>query len=198
MGRLLHQSINIIMARTESKMLALGTLAPAFKLPDAVTNTLISLDDYKDSKAYVIMFICNHCPYVIHVNPEIVKLSTEYQKKGIAFFAISSNDIVNYPQDAPVHMKEQALKLGYPFPYLFDETQQVAKDYDAACTPDFYVFDENKILVYRGRLDESRPNSGIELTGKDLRQALDAVLSGNKVNEMQYPSMGCNIKWKES
>ncbi len=184
------------MARTESKMLALGTIAPAFNLTDVVTNKLISLDDYNDYQAFVIMFICNHCPYVIHVNPEIVKLSNDYKEKGVAFFAISSNDIVNYPQDAPELMKEQALKLGYSFPYLFDETQEVAKDYDAACTPDFYVFDKNKILVYRGRLDESRPNLGIPLTGIDLRQALDAVISGNKVNEQQYPSMGCNIKWK--
>ena len=135
------------MARTESKMLTLGTIAPAFSLPDVVTNKLIALDDYNDSKAFVIMFICNHCPYVIHVNPEIVKLSNEYQKKGVAFFAINSNDIVNYPQDAPELMKEQALKLGYTFPYLFDETQQVAKNYDAACTPDFYVFDKNKKLT---------------------------------------------------
>jgi thiol-disulfide isomerase/thioredoxin len=184
------------MARTESKMLALGTTAPAFVLPDAVTNKLVSLDDFQNYHAYVIMFICNHCPYVIHVNPEIIRLSKDYQNKGVAFIAISSNDIENYPQDAPDLMKEQALKLGYTFPYLFDETQKTAKDYDAACTPDFYVFDKNKILVYRGRMDESRPNSGIELTGKDLRNALDAILSNGVVSQMQYPSMGCNIKWK--
>lgn len=184
------------MAKTESKMLALGTKAPAFVLRDTVTDNWISLDDFQNYKAYVIMFICNHCPYVIHVNPEIIKLGNDFKNKGVAFFAISSNDMVNYPQDAPELMKEQALKLGYPFPYLFDETQQVAKDYDAACTPDFYVFDKNKSLVYRGRLDDSRPNSGVELTGKDLRNALDAVLSGKEVDTIQYPSMGCNIKWK--
>jgi peroxiredoxin len=184
------------MALTESKMLALGTKAPAFNLRDTVSDNMISLNDYTDNKAYVIMFLCNHCPYVIHVNPEIVKLSNEYQKKGIAFFAISSNDIITYPQDGPDYMKQQALKQGYSFPYLFDETQQVAKDFDAACTPDFYVFDKNKILRYRGRLDDSRPNSGIELTGIDLRNALDQLLSGKDVSPMQFPSMGCNIKWK--
>lgn len=177
-------------------MLALGTIAPGFNLRNTVNDTFIKLDDYQDYKAYVIMFICNHCPYVIHVNPEIIKLSNEYKEKGLSFFAISSNDIINYPQDAPVLMKEQALKLNYSFPYLYDETQEVAKAYHAACTPDIYVFDKDKKLVYRGRLDDSRPNSGIELTGKDLRQALNDVLSGKEVSPVQFPSMGCNIKWK--
>ncbi len=184
------------MALTESKMLALGTKAPSFHLTDTVSGKLVSLDDFQNEHAYVIMFLCNHCPYVIHVNPEIVRLCKDYKNKGVAFIAISANDIIKYPQDGPELMKEHAIKTGYAFPYLFDESQQVAKDYDAACTPDFYVFDKNKMLVYRGRLDDSRPNSGIELTGRDLRQALDAVLSGKEVSPVQYPSMGCNIKWK--
>lgn len=184
------------MSLTESKMVALGVDAPAFSLHDVVSNKKISLDEYTDYKGYVIMFICNHCPFVIHVNSEIVKLSEEYSKKNIVFFAISSNDIKNYPADGPELMKEQALKLNYQFPYLYDETQEVAKAYDAACTPDFYVFNENKILIYRGRLDGSRPNSGIEVTGEDLRMALDNLLSGEAISTIQYPSIGCNIKWK--
>jgi peroxiredoxin len=184
------------MALTESNMLALGTKAPSFNLPDTISNHMISLDNYKTSNAYVIMFICNHCPYVIHVNPELIKLGNEYIPKGVSFFGISSNDVKNYPEDGPDNMKRHALKLGYPFPYLYDETQEVAKSYDAACTPDFFVFNSDKILVYRGRLDDSKPNSGIKLTGKDLRQALDAVLEDKEVDKVQYPSMGCNIKWK--
>jgi thiol-disulfide isomerase/thioredoxin len=142
------------------------------------------------------MFICNHCPYVIHVNRQIVDLANEYLQKGIGFVAISSNDVVNYPDDAPNIMKVVGNALKYPFPYLYDETQEVAKAYDAACTPDFYVFDKDDNLVYRGRLDEHRPSSGNEPTGRDLRNALDAVLKQTKVNERQYPSAGCNIKWK--
>ena len=157
---------------------------------------MISFDNYKTSNAYVIMFICNHCPYVIHVNPELIKLSNEYIPKGVSFFGISANDVKNYPEDGPDNMKRHALKLGYPFPYLYDETQEVAKSYDAACTPDFYVFNSDKELVYRGRLDDSKPNSGIKLTGKDLRQAIDAVLADKEVDKVQHPSMGCNIKWK--
>lgn len=185
------------MALTPSNMLPLSTKAPQFNLPDTVSGKTISLKDISQGmKATVVMFICNHCPYVIHVNEEIVRLSNEYLEKEVGFVAISSNDVMNYPQDSPERMKEFAEELGYRFPYLYDETQEVAKAYDAACTPDFYVFDKDELLVYRGRLDGSRPNSGIPLTGEDLRAALDAVLRGITVEEKQYPSAGCNIKWK--
>lgn len=184
------------MAFTESTMLDLGTKAPDFKLPDAVSGKDVALEDVATDKGTLIMFTCNHCPYVIHVNPEIVRLSREYMEKGIGVVAISSNDVENYPQDGPDKMKELAAQEGYPFPYLYDESQEVAHAYDAACTPDFYLFDGDQRLVYRGRLDDSRPNSGKPLTGKDLREALDAVLQGQPVTEKQYPSGGCNIKWK--
>lgn len=184
------------MALTESNMLPLGTKAPDFNLPDTVSGKNISLQDISSDKATVIMFTCNHCPYVIHVNPEIVNVSNDYSKKGVNFVAISSNDVENYPMDSPEKMTELAKQEGYNFPYLYDETQEVAKAYDAACTPDFYVFDRNLKLAYRGRLDASRPNSGIPLTGSDLRAALDNVLAGKAVSEVQYPSAGCNIKWK--
>ncbi|HMR43176.1 MAG TPA: thioredoxin family protein [Saprospiraceae bacterium] len=184
------------MAFTESTMLPLGTKAPGFELPDAVSGKMIRLEMLQSDKATVIMFICNHCPYVIHVNEELVRLAKDYQPRGVAFVAISSNDVEKYSADAPDKMKEVAEGEGYTFPYLFDESQEVAKAYDAACTPDFYVFDGNMRLVYRGRLDDSRPNSGRPLTGADLRAALDAVLSGAPVPEKQYPSGGCNIKWK--
>lgn len=186
------------MSLTPSNMLRLGTKAPDFKLPDTVSEknfTLKKISRYK--KATVVMFICNHCPYVLHVNDEIVRISNEYLQKGVAFVAISSNDIVNYPADSPKKMKRHAAMSGYQFPYLFDETQEVAVAYDAACTPDFYLFDENLKLVYRGRIDGSRPNSGIPLSGEDLRNALDSVLNHQPVNEKQYPSAGCNIKWKK-
>lgn len=184
------------MALTESNMLSLGTKAPDFTLPDTVSGKVVSLSDIRSVKATVVMFLCNHCPYVIHVNPEIVRLAKDYQEKGVRFVAISSNDAAKYPQDGPEEMEKHARKVGYPFPYLYDESQEVARAYDAACTPDFYVFDENLALVYRGRLDASRPNSGVPLTGEDLRAALDAVLAGEAVPEKQYPSAGCNIKWK--
>lgn len=184
------------MAFKESNMLPLGTEAPDFTLPDTVSGKTVRFSDIASGKATVVMFICNHCPYVIHVNPEIVRLAREYRDKGAGFVAISSNDVENYPADAPEKMKQVAETEGYPFPYLYDETQEVAKAYDAACTPDFYVFDENNKLAYRGRLDDSRPNSGTPLTGKDLRAALDAVLNGRSPDEKQYPSAGCNIKWK--
>ena len=141
------------------------------------------------------MFTCNHCPYVIHINDELVSLSNEYMAKGVSFVAISSNDIVNYPQDSPQKMKELAKTAGYPFPYLYDPTQAVAKAYDAACTPDFYVFDAGLILKYRGRLCPSRPKTDIPVTGKDLRNAIDAVIYNEEVDDKQYPSAGCNIKW---
>ncbi|MBI5916639.1 MAG: thioredoxin family protein [Bacteroidetes bacterium] len=184
------------MALTESNMLPLGTAAPDFSLPDTVSGKIFSLKETTGKAATVVMFICNHCPFVIHVNLEIVRLANDYLPKGVGFVAISSNDAEKYPADAPGKMKEVAEKLGYPFPYLYDETQATARAYDAACTPDFYVFDEKLNLTYRGRLDDSRPNSGTPLTGRDLRAALDAVLTGRKPEARQYPSAGCNIKWK--
>jgi peroxiredoxin len=185
------------MAYTESHMLPLGSDAPPFVLPDVVSGDLIRLQDIASDKATVVMFICNHCPYVVHVIPELVRLAEEYLQKGVGFVGISSNDAVHYPQDGPEKMKILAEKVKYPFPYLYDESQNVARAYDAACTPDFYVFDKDLKLNYRGRLDDSKPNSGTPLTGKDLRAALDAILSGQPVPEKQYPSGGCNIKWKK-
>jgi len=184
------------MALTESTMLPLGTTAPDFTLPDTVSGRMFHFHRETEGKVVALMFICNHCPYVIHVNPELVRLSREYQARGVAFVAISSNDAEKYPADGPERMREQAAALGYGFPYLYDESQEVARAYDAACTPDFYVFDRDRHLVYRGRLDGSRPANEIPLNGEDLRQALDAVLEGRPVNERQYPSAGCNIKWK--
>jgi len=183
------------MARTPSNMLPLGTKAPDFELLDTVTDTKIELKRLKGEKGTVIMFICNHCPFVIHVNPMIVKLANDYQEKGIAFVAISSNDVENYPQDAPHLMKDKAQEEGYTFPYLYDATQEVAKAYDAACTPDFYLFDSEMKLVYRGQLDGSRPGNDVPLTGTDLKNAMDAVLKGKAVDSEQMPSLGCNIKW---
>ncbi len=185
------------MAATPSNMLALDTKAPDFKLLDTVSGKEKTFTDIKGDKGTVVMFICNHCPYVLHVNDEIVRIANEYQPKGIGFVAISSNDVENYPQDAPELMTEQAKKTGYTFPYLYDETQETAKAYKAACTPDFYVFDKNDKLVYRGRLDESTPKNNEPLTGKDLRKALDLLLEGKRIpDEEQKPSIGCNIKWK--
>lgn len=184
------------MARTPSNMLPLHTIAPDFNLMDTVSGKGFSLQNSKGKKGTVVLFICNHCPFVIHVNPEIVKLAHDYQEKGIAFIAISSNDVENYPQDAPHLMKEVAVREGYTFPYLYDESQEVAKAYDAACTPDFYLFNTDLKLVYRGQLDDSRPGNGIPLTGTDLRNAFDALLSNAPVDTVQKPSIGCNIKWK--
>ena len=185
------------MALTESKMLPLGTVAPEFNLLDTVSGKKLTLHDVAGKAATVVIFSCNHCPYVIHVNPEIVRLANDYLPQGVGFVAISANDVEKYPADAPEKMKELAQTVGYPFPYLFDETQEVARAYDAACTPDFYVFDKNLRLAYRGRLDDSRPKSGTPLTGRDLRAALDAVLVGAEPIAKQYPSAGCNIKWKQ-
>ncbi|RAV30597.1 thioredoxin family protein [Sinomicrobium soli] len=185
------------MARTPSNMLPLGTKAAAFKLPDTVSGKTISLESIRGKKATVIMFICNHCPFVQLINPEIAAIAREYAPKGVAFAAISSNDVEHYPQDAPELMAENAAKQGFSFPYLYDETQEVAKAYDAACTPDFYVFDAGLLLVYRGQLDGARPENGIPVTGKDLREALDALLRGEAVSETQKPSIGCGIKWKK-
>ncbi|MDF0706448.1 thioredoxin family protein [Flagellimonas okinawensis] len=183
------------MARTPSNMLPLGTKAPPFELLDTVSEARVSLNDLKGEKGTVIMFICNHCPFVIHVNPQIVELAKEYQVRGIKFIAISSNDVENYPQDGPDLMKEKAKEEGYTFPYLYDETQTVAKEYDAACTPDFYLFDAGLKLVYRGQLDDSRPGNDVPLTGTDLKNAMEALLNRNEVDPEQKPSLGCNIKW---
>lgn len=184
------------MARTESNMLALGTTAPSFSLLDTVSNKTMQLQDMTGTFGTVIMFICNHCPFVIHVNPEISKIANEYIAKGIAFIAISSNDVMNYPQDGPFLMKEHAIKNEYSFPYLYDETQEVAKAYDAACTPDFYLFDAHLKLAYRGQLDNSRPGNSIPLTGTDLRNAINTLLEAKPISTDQRPSIGCNIKWK--
>lgn len=184
------------MARTPSNMLPLGTSAPEFKLPDTISGKTLSLNELKSDKATVIMFICNHCPFVKHVDEGIVSLAKDYQAKGVSFVAISSNDVENYPQDSPELMKEEAEKVGYTFPYLYDKTQAVAKAYDAACTPDFYVFDKDLKCAYRGQLDDSRPGNGKPVTGQDLRAALDEILEGKEVSAPQIPSLGCNIKWK--
>jgi thiol-disulfide isomerase/thioredoxin len=184
------------MALTESTMLALNTVAPDFSLLDVVTGKRISLDELKSDKGTVIMFICNHCPFVLRVREELIKLALEYKKKGIAFIAINANDADNYPEDSPSRMKEVMQKYGNPFPFLFDETQKTAKAYHAACTPDFYLFDENMKLVYRGQMDDSRPGSKIPVTGKDLRTAIDNLLAHKPIATDQKPSMGCNIKWK--
>ena len=183
------------MAMTPSNMLPLGTTAPNFSLLDTVSNQKLDLNTIKGEKGTLIMFICNHCPFVIHVNPELARMANNYQARGIQLIAISSNDVVNYPQDAPHLMKKVAAEAGYSFPYLYDETQEIAKAYDAACTPDFYLFDENSQLIYRGQLDDSRPGNGIPLSGSDVRNAMDALLKGNEVSEIQKPSIGCNIKW---
>jgi thiol-disulfide isomerase/thioredoxin len=184
------------MAFTESTMLPLGTPAPDFTLPDTVSATYLSLQDLASDRATVIMFLCNHCPYVLHVNPEIVRIVKDYEPKGVKFAGISSNDAAQYPDDGPDRMTIHAERVGYTFPYLYDETQEVARAYDAACTPDFYVFDKDLKLVYRGRIDGARPKNDLPLTGEDLRAALDAVLEGQPMPEKQYPSGGCNIKWK--
>ena len=183
------------MVLTPSTMLPLGTRAPAFSLPDTVSGETLSLEALKGAQGTVVMFICNHCPYVKHVNPELVRVAKDYQSKGVNFVAISSNDAANYPDDAPDKMKAAAQQLGYPFPYLYDESQAVAKAYQAACTPDLFLFDSAMLCVYRGQLDESRPGKGAP-DGKDLRAALDAVVAGKPVSPEQKPSVGCNIKWK--
>jgi peroxiredoxin len=184
------------MALTPSNMLPLGTLAPDFNLIDTKDGQLKSLNSLKGTQGTLVMFICNHCPFVIHVNQQLVQLANDYSPKGINCIAISSNDVVNYPQDGPDKMKVHANENHYPFPYLYDETQDVAKAYDAACTPDFFLFDQDLKLVYAGQLDGSRPGNDISVTGKDLRAAMDALLGQDPINPNQKPSMGCNIKWK--
>jgi len=183
------------MARTLSTMLPLGTVAPDFTLVN-VDGREVSLADFAGAPALLVAFICNHCPYVKHVAPALADLAREYQARGVAVVAISSNDPAGYPADSPEQMVAEAEMRGYTFPYLFDDTQGVAKAYGAACTPDFYVFDKSQKLVYRGQMDESRPDSGKPVTGKDLRAALDAVLAGKPVSPDQKPSLGCNIKWR--
>jgi peroxiredoxin len=177
-------------------MLALGTAAPHFALPDTDGRT-VSIDDFAGAPALLVLFICNHCPFVKHVRDELARIGREYTKRGVAIVAINSNDADAYPQDAPPAMRIERDEAGYVFPYLFDETQAVARAYDAACTPDIYLFDGERRLVYRGQLDDSRPGNGVPVTGRDLRAALEAVLAGEPVPAEQRPSLGCNIKWRE-
>lgn len=186
------------MARTPSNMIPLGTIAPDFVLTDTVSGENLSLQSLKGEKATVIMFICNHCPFVKHVNKGIVSLAADYQHRGISFIAISSNDVENYPDDSPELMAVNAREEGYTFPYLYDESQEIAQAYDAACTPDFYLFDKNLSLVYRGQMDDSRPGNEVPVSGTDLRNAMEALLSGTPIDPAQKPSIGCNIKWKVS
>jgi peroxiredoxin len=183
------------MVATNSTMLPLGTQAPDFRLPDTTGKTM-SLADFRNAPALVVVFMCNHCPYVKHLRGGLAALARDYQPRGVAVVGINSNDVENYPADSPAKMAEEARSAGYIFPYLYDETQAVAQSYRAACTPDFFVFDRNQQLVYRGQFDDSRPGNGLPVTGKDLRAALDAVLAGKALSPNQKPSIGCNIKWK--
>ena len=184
------------MARTESKMLALGTPAPAFALPDVVSGQIISLDTFRGKDAVLVMFICRHCPYVKHIQHGIAAVGKDYRNKSAGIVAISSNDAEAYPDDAPESLREMAKQLDFTFPFCFDESQEVARAFQAACTPEFYVFDRERRLVYRGQFDDSRRNSPTPVTGRDVRNALDAVLAGREVAGDQKPSIGCNIKWK--
>lgn len=183
------------MVRTASTMLPLGTEAPNFSLPD-FDGKMVSRDDFRDRRGILVVFMCNHCPYVKHVAPELARLANDYLAKGVAVVGISSNDAEAYPDDAPDKMKQEAATQGYRFPYLYDESQQVAQAYNAACTPDFFLFDSALKLVYRGQLDDTRPKQGILPNGKDLRAALDAMLGNQAIPGPQKPSVGCNIKWK--
>lgn len=183
------------MVRTNSTMMALGTKAPPFSLVN-VDGRIVSLADYEEKPILLVMFICNHCPYVKHIAPYLSLLGRDYLFKGVGIVAINSNDASAYPADSPEQMVHESEERGYYFPYLYDETQEVAKAYHAACTPDFFVFDRHQQLVYRGQLDSSRPGNDIPVTGEDLRAALDALIAGKPVPETQKPSMGCNIKWK--
>ncbi len=183
------------MTAVNSTMLELGTEAPPFRLPSAQGGT-VSLENFSDAGALLVMFICNHCPFVKHVRHELVKLAADYRPKGVAVVAVNSNDWSAYPDDSPERMEEEVREFGYPFAYLYDETQEVARAYRAACTPDFFLFDADRKLAYRGQLDGSRPGNEVPVDGKDLRAALDAVLSGKPVPGEQRPSLGCNIKWR--
>lgn len=184
------------MAATPSAMIELGSAAPVFNLPDTVTGGLVNLNSVKSEKATVIMFICNHCPYVLHIVENLSALAADYKNKGVSFVAISSNDVEKYHEDSPGKMKEFAERYNFTFPYLYDETQETAKAYHAECTPDIFVYDKNLKLAYRGQYDESRPQNGIAPTGRDLKNALDNILAGKPVDPHQIPSIGCNIKWK--
>jgi peroxiredoxin len=186
------------MSRTESAMLALGTPASSFALPDVVTGRMVRLEDFAGKDALLIMFICRHCPYVKHVQAEIARLGRDYGAKNVGIVAISSNDAAAYPDDAPERLREMAEELGFTFPFCYDEAQDVARAYSAVCTPDFFVFDREQRLAYRGQLDNSRRNSPIPVTGADVRAAIDALLAGRPVNPEQRPSIGCNIKWRDS
>ena len=182
------------MVKTASTMVDLGVKAPDFSLPD-VSGKMVSLSDFADSPALLVVFMCNHCPYVIHVAEDLARLAADYQQRGVAVVGINSNDTATYPEDSPENMAKEAKRRRYSFPYLYDESQEVAKAYRAACTPDYYVFDRQRKLVYRGQMDSSRPGGG-EVTGEDLRAALDAVLENRPVSANQKPSLGCNIKWR--
>ena len=184
------------MARTPSTMLSLGTKAPEFNLPDTVSGKTISLNDFSDRQGLLVMFICQHCPFVIHVKSELAKLGEDYLPKNLGIVAISSNDLENYPEDSPEKLKAMAEEYSFNFPVCYDETQEVAKAYQAACTPDFFLFDRDLKLAYRGQLDDSRPSLDIPVTGKDLRDAIDSLLANKPIPEPQKPSLGCNIKWK--
>jgi len=179
-----------------STMIPLGTKAPDFELTDTVSGRTVSMTDFADKPSLLVMFICNHCPYVKHVRAELARLGKDYESSDLGIVAISSNDVQEYPSDSPEEMKAEAERSGYVFPYLYDEDQSVAAAYTAMCTPDFFLFDSDRSLVYRGRLDGSRPNTGVPVTGEDLRTAIEATLAGEPVPEEQYPSMGCSIKWK--
>lgn len=181
---------------TQSTIMPIGTAAPDFTLPDTVSGEAVSLRSGRPAAATVVMFLCNHCPYVVHIQHQIAALAAEYIRRGAAFFAINSNDIQNYPDDSPDNMKRVAAQVGYSFPYLFDESQEVARAYGAACTPEFFVFDANLTLAYHGQMDDSRPRTDIPVTGQDLRNALDAVLEDRPVAGIQKPGIGCGIKWK--
>ena len=183
------------MARTPSNMVNLGTQAPSFKLINTINNEIIISDNHFNKDGTIIMFICNHCPFVIHVLDEIVSISKKF-KNEISFIAISSNDVVNYPEDSPELMKKLALDRQFTFPYLYDESQEVAKKFDAACTPDFFLYNNNKKLVYRGQLDNSRPGNDVPVTGTDLRKAITSLIKGKEIDKNQKPSIGCNIKWR--
>ena len=180
-----------------SNMLALGTQAPDFNLKDVTSDQYIPLSSFQDKISLLVVFACRHCPYVKHGQNQLAQIGKDYQDKSISIVAISSNDPASYPEDAPVSLKEQAEEIDFTFPYLFDETQAVAKAYQAACTPDFFLFDQDRKLVYRGQMDDSRPGNNIPVTGRDLRAAIEAVLNNQEVNPNQKPSLGCSIKWKE-
>jgi peroxiredoxin len=183
------------MSETASTMLALGTAAPGFRLPDT-NGKVVSLQDFAGSRALLVVFMCNHCPYVKHVRPRFVELARDLQSRGVAVVAISPNDVSAYPEDGPAQMAEEARRFGFSFPYLYDESQEVARAYRAACTPDFFLFDAQRRLVYRGQMDDSRPGNGKPVTGEDLLEAVKATLAGGKVSRTQRPSIGCSIKWK--